>query len=199
MALSAGGCYVACVVEASRFEVRERFTGPWARGQGTPRTGAIRGARDETRIVAEFTMHVDDVSACIDDVRHRVRVSGHVRIDGLCDRTPCAGEGQLYLADAEVGMRRCEYRLEVRPAAGPAMRFDATRFVRPGRATRAERETWYVRIVSSERPATLIGSGVIRRCARDRWGALVSRPRAPVGWRRFVEREIGAPMVPVPS
>lgn len=199
MALDRGWWYVAGVGDAAELELRERFVGPWARGQGTPRTGARRGALEATRMVAELTIHVDDVSACIDDADHRVRVSGQVQIDGLLARALLTGEARLYLADADVGMKRCEYRLRAATLDGTPVYVNATSFFRPGRATRAERETLYVRVLSDEQPATVIGAGVIRRRVCDRWQAPGARTWAYTRWRRFVEREIRAPVPPVAS
>jgi len=201
MALRPGWCYVADVGDVAAFDVQDRFAGPWARGHDAPRTGAMRGLRDATHIVAELTTHVDaEPTPPVDaGAGRRVRVSGFVQIDGLCARAACTGEGRLFVADPEVGMKRCEYRLEVAPIEGPAVNIYATCFVRPGRMSRTERETLYVRVVSAENPAIVIGAGVIRRRARDRWRALLSRAPADARWRRFVQGEIGVPMSPVAS
>lgn len=129
------------------FSFHERMVGPMARGVDNPRVGAERGRAEGTWFAGDFAVTIDDLAACIDAPDHPARLGGRVSFGDLAhEAVVTEGSLHLYVEDRETGMKQLRYRLGFRGRDGAGYRLDATKFIRPGRATIREQVTAYARL-----------------------------------------------------
>jgi hypothetical protein len=114
------------------------------------------------------------------------------------------GTVRLSVADPEVGMKRSEYRLALRAADGRAYVLEATRFIRPRRATWHALATVYARVTAAEAPSgRVLAAGVLAVRLRDvpamLWSLRVAGDSWVGGVTRLLasaRRELWTPVAP---
>jgi hypothetical protein len=130
-----------------RFSFRERMVGPMARGLDNPRVGAERGRAENTWMTADLVATIDDLGACIAGPAHLAALAGRVAFEPVvADAEVEDGTLELYAADPETGMKQIRYRFAFAGGDGRRYRVEATKFIRPGRATIREQVTAYARV-----------------------------------------------------
>jgi hypothetical protein len=118
-----------------------------ARGIDNPRVGAERGRAEGTWLVGDFVATIDDLDACVASLDHAARLGGRITFAGVAEGAPIAdGALQLYVGDRETGMKQMRYRAAFTGTDGARYRLEATKFIRPGRATIREQVTAYARL-----------------------------------------------------
>jgi len=158
---------------AVRFAFRERMVGPMARGITSPRIGAERGRADGTRLGVDLVVTIDDLERCMAAPDHPARLDGTISFAELAARTPISGGTmQLYVPDSETGMKQIRYRLAFSGVDGATYRLEATKFIRPGRATVREQVTAYARLLAADAVADgeephVVAAGVLVFRIRD--------------------------------
>lgn len=194
-----------------------------ARGAANPRVGAERGRAEGTRLVGDFIVTIDDLAACIAAPDHPARLGGAVSFGGLGEDLPISeGRLELYAADPETGTKQMRYRVSFAGRDGARYRLEATKFIRPRRATVKEQVTAYARLyavsaagvagdsaaplplaAAGEAPggAQLIAAGVLVFRLRDLpaflWSMRVEGGSRALGLRRFLafsRRELFTPV-----
>jgi hypothetical protein len=173
------------------------------RGVDNPRVGAERGRGAGTHLVGNFVVTIDDLAACVAAPDHPARLSGSVSFADLAADAPVtAGALHLYVGDAETGMKQLRYRLTFPGRDGMVYRLEATKFIRPGRATVKEQVTAYARLFAGDRSA-VVAAGILVFRLRDLpaflWSMRAEGATRNVGVRRFLafaRRELSTP-VPV--
>jgi hypothetical protein len=146
---------------------RERLVGPVARGADTPRLGAARGRAEGTLLVADLTVTIEDLAACIVAPNHPARLAGRLSFAPLVrDAAFSDGTVELYVPDPETGMKRVCYRAGFVGDDGSPFRLEATTFIRPRRASVREQRTAFARIVTASSPEkagaeTVAAAGVL--------------------------------------
>jgi hypothetical protein len=147
-------CYFVAVIDRPlRFSFRERMVGPMARGLDNPRVGAERGRAENTWMTADLVATIDDLGACIAGPAHVAALGGRVAFEPVAtDAEVQDGTLELYAADPETGMKQIRYRFAFAGSDGRRYRVEATKFIRPGRATIREQVTAYARLFA-EPPA----------------------------------------------
>jgi hypothetical protein len=182
---------------------RERLTGPVGCGTASPHEGAVRGRGDGSRLVLDLVVTIDDLVACVTAPDRPVRVAGRAR-GAVVGAAAVEGAVRLSVADPEVGMKRSEYRLELRAADGRAYVLEATRFVRPRRATWHALATVYARLTAAdEAPGRALAAGVLAARLWDvpalLWSVRVTGGSYVAGLTRLLasaRRELRTPVAP---
>src|SRR5712692_9585997 len=97
------------------FQFRERMSGPLAAGTDDPRTGGERGRTARTIFVADLTVSIDDLAACVRDPQHAARLQGTATFPGLATAQPLHdGQLLLYVPDPSSGAKLMRYRFGFR-------------------------------------------------------------------------------------
>jgi hypothetical protein len=144
-------CYFVAVSDRPlRFSFRERMVGPLARGLDNPRVGAERGRADNTWMTADLVATIDDLGACIAGPTHVAALAGRVSFDPIAaDAEVRDGTLELYAGDPATGMKQIRYRFAFVGGDGHRYSVQATKFIRPGRATIREQVTAYARVFAA--------------------------------------------------
>ena len=155
-------------IPAVRFTFRERMSGPMARGVSSPRVGNERGRVEGTYLVGDFVVTIDDLAACVAAPDHPARLAGSVTYPELAERAPIRdGSLHLYVPDPETGMKQMRYRLAFEGGDGETYRLEATKFIRPGRASIREQVTAWARLFGPAGADEPIAAGAIVFHLRD--------------------------------
>jgi hypothetical protein len=178
---------------------RERLRGPIALGATCPQVALQRPSEQTATLVADLLVTL------VDDV-HSARATGTVSLTGVADHAAVDdGRVDLYVPDAETGMKRVRYTLRFTADDGRRHELIATTYVRPGRARSAERRTAYARLVTID-DGTVVGAGVLRMGMLDagrRWWSLArdgdSWLAAARAYRDLTRAELRTRLVAVPS
>jgi hypothetical protein len=118
-----------------------------APGLDDPRVGAERGRAENTWMTADQVATIDDLGACIAGPAHVAALGGRVGFEPVAiDAEVQDGTLELYAADPETGMKQIRYRFAFAGGDGRRYRVEATKFIRPGRATIREQVTAYARL-----------------------------------------------------
>jgi len=172
-----------------------------ARGVDNPRVGAEHGRAAGTRLVGDFVVTIDDLAACVAAPSHPARLTGSVSFADLAADTPVTeGVLHLYVADVESGTKQIRYSLIFPGLDGGVYRLEATKFIRPGRATIKEQATAYARLFAVDRNA-VVAAGILAFRLWDLpaflWSMRVEGGTRRAGVRRFlafVRRELSTPV-----
>lgn len=210
MAMNMQRWYSGCVAveRGVSFSFRERMRGPMARGVVSPRVGAERGRVEGTQLVCDFVVTIDDLAACCAAPDHPARLGGTVSFEAVAMRAAISeGSLQLYVPDPETGFKQIRYRAAFQGRDGRPYRLEATKFIRPGRATVREQVTAYTRVLgAAEDGEGVIAAGVLVFRLRDLL-AFVGSMRADglsrlAGIQRFLafaRRELATPVTVRPT
>jgi len=181
-----------------------------ARGVVSPRVGAERGTVERTWLAGKFAVVIDDLAACIAASDHPARLTGTVSFGPLTERATISdGSLHLYVPDSETGTKQIRYRATFPGGGGKRYRLEATKFIRPGRATVREQVTAYARILSADgttaEEPTVVAAGVLVFRLRDLpaflWSMRVAGASRLAGIRHFVtfaRRELTTPIATAP-
>lgn len=210
MAMDTQWWYSGCVAveRGVSFSFRERVRGPVARGVVSPRIGAERGRVEGTQLVCDFVVTIEDLAACFAAPDHPARLGGTVSFEPVAERAAISdGSLQLYVPDPETGMKHIRYRAAFQGRDGRSYRLEATKFIRPGRATVREQVTAYTRVLdTAEDAGGVIAAGVLVFRLRDLLAFVVSmrvdglsRLTGIQRFLAFARRELATPVTVMPA
>jgi hypothetical protein len=180
------------------------MAGPLSAGTDDPQTGASRGRAAGTSFVADLTVNIDDLAACIRDPEHCARLTGSASFPGLATAQPIHdGTLQMYVSDPITQTKLMRYRFGFNDDAGKPYFLEGTKFMRtPGPSPR-EQVTLYTRVREGQPDGPVWGAGVLVFRLRDLPSFVLSMRAGGAsrlsGLRQFLgfaRRELGTPAVP---